>query len=793
MNKGPTFTSPPLTFGTYRVRGDTAARLVTQALEAGVRRVDTAQLYKNESAVFKAVRDFEASNSPVEVCTKIFKHLLFEQTLRAVASSAERLGRPLDLVLLHRPLPSAMWRALNAAAERGLVKEIGVSNYSTPRLKELLSRSNVRRPAVNQVELHPFVGPVQPLLALCRAEGVRVQGHTVLAQGQFFAFPPLARLAASLGVSPAVVLLRWAQQLGAEVVFHTSQESHLREIVEATRTGEPHLDARTLAELSGYYDLETRRFFPEPAASALADELGDVTDTTTYVELVAARLDADRAALRAGLPVSETALNLPAQTNRQLGTDPIANRLALRLFPVKEGKTAESSYDRFRDLVRQLRSRAHAQQAERPKAKSQSCSLHANHPALGPQRFVEGEPVSMAVAYPEAMPVDVAPAEELAPFFDFLRNPEQLSAVPPELGESPLVFLRGAYYGDERMDLCKQVVGPAHISALCDAVAQPFAVTPAPSWGRVRHFLLGNNIACQGDSGVGAQAFARLMSNPDVAIETWYLAGNCIGPEDLAVIARALETNRHARALWLKRNPLGAEGGAQLGRLLAKSSTLELLDVHNTGLFDEGIEALVAAFQAEKGSLFLQHFYASANALSARSVRALGRMLPRPCSLVTLSLSLNRLGNAGLDAFVDWALAGALGALESLDLGAVGLERPDLSRFSDALVRHCPKLRSLNLGTHLSTRDMGERTNVLDADVSALVRLLREHPALELLDVSICGLPPFAVAELVQACGAHQSLHGVSGRAFRHTDRERRFLKHPPRVLHIDSIYRGRG
>jgi Ran GTPase-activating protein (RanGAP) involved in mRNA processing and transport len=312
----------------------------------------------------------------------------------------------------------------------------------------------------------------------------------------------------------------------------------------------------------------------------------------------------------------------------------------------------------------------------------------------------------------------------------------------------------------------------------------------------VRHFLLGNNIACLGDSSASAQAFARLMSNPKVAIETWYLAGNGIGPEAMGIIARALENNEHARALWLKRNPLGSEGGAHLGRLLAKNCSLSLLDVHNTGLFDEGVEALAQAFQAADGELHLEHLYAAANALTARSLVALRPVLtkhfPRPCSLVSLSLSLNRLGNAGCAAFVDLLEIGALARLERLDLGSIGLDRPDLSRLVNALLQYCPNLASLDLGTYLSTRDLGEKANLLQPDVRALARLLREHPALELLDVSICGLPQQAIDELVAACGNHQSLHGVGGHAFHHTERDRRFLKHPERVLHIDSIYRGR-
>jgi diketogulonate reductase-like aldo/keto reductase len=796
--------APDLTFGTYRVSGEAAARAVTRALGAGIRSIDTAHLYKNESAVFGAVRAFEAAHpeaGPIRVCTKIFKNQLFDQTLHAVESSAERLGRALDVVLLHRPLPGAMWRALSACVDRGLVKEIGVSNHSAPRLRALLASCDglgggppCRRPAVNQIELHPFVGPVQPLLALCRSEGIRVQGHTVLTRGRYLDFAPLVRLAAALGVSPAVVLLRWAQQLGAEVVFHTSREDHLREIVSASASLSPVLSAREMAEISGYYAIETRRFFPEPVSPALDDELSDVVDTTRYVALVAERLDADRRAMALGLAVSDAALNLPANTNRQLLTDPIAHQIALQLFPVEHGKTAEGSYSRFRELIRRLRAAAHAQKAVEPQPKARSCTLHLAHRTIGPQRFVKGEPVSMAVAYPEAMPVEVAPADELAPFFEFLGDPERLGPDACDSTEAPLVFTRGAYFPDERMDLCKQVVGPDHIAKLCEAVERPFVAEPAPRWGRVRHFLLGNNIACDGDNVAGAHALARLMANPRAEIETWYLAGNGIGPEAVGILADALAGNVQAHALWLKRNPLGTDGAAHLGRLLAKNRTLRLLDVHNTGLFDEGIEALARAFESADGVLHLRHLYASANALTARSLSALRPLLTsaRPCSLVSLSLSLNRLGNEGLDVLVEILETGALGDLERLDLGSIGLDRPDLSRLTSALVRHCGKLRSLDLGTYLSTRDMGEETNRLDPDVTELSRLLCDHPALELLDVSICGLPTGSIDELVAACGEHQSLHGARGHAMHHTERERRFLKHPNRVLHVDSIYRGR-
>src|SRR5205814_5146863 len=155
-------------------------------------------------------------------------------------------------------------------------------------------------------------------------------------------FPPLVSLAQRLGVSPAVVMLRWAQQLGAGVVFHTSKESHLREVLDASI----HLDARVMAEINGYYGVKTVRFFPFAEVSPIHDDLSEMVDTADYVNAVAARLDDDRRALAAGMPVSNMALNLPASTNRQLLTDPVANRIALRLFPVEEGASEAPSYDR---------------------------------------------------------------------------------------------------------------------------------------------------------------------------------------------------------------------------------------------------------------------------------------------------------------------------------------------------------------------------------------------------------------------------------------------------------------
>lgn len=774
-----------ISFGTYRLDPATAAARVRAALALGFRRIDTARLYRNEDAVFEAVREYERAKPerPVIVTSKLYDDLRYEPAIETVARSAQRLGRPIDVMLLHRALPPIAWRALDACVEAGHVREIGVSNHSVAQLEAVLSRCGavLRPPTIAQVEVHPFVGPLQPFLSYCRARGVRVQGHTMLARGELFDAEPLPALADRYGASPATIMLRWAHQLGVELLVSSSRDDHLREAIEDVASIGP-ISAGDMATLNGLYAIESRRFFVNQPAPRSIAALDDVTCSQAYVDGVVARLSADMIAVRDGAPISSTALELPTRTNKQLLTDPIANRIAHALFPDYEGRAA---YARYRALVRDLRSRVVAARQGQPKAKRSQCSVPVEHPAYTP-RTVAGVAVSAAIAMPQPMPVEVAPLSELAPFFEFLEEPTERS-------EWPSTFVRGTYFPDQRMDLCKQVVGPDHVEALCAAVGTQ-AQHGSAAANRVRHFLLGNNIACDGASTRGAEAFAQLMADPAAEIETWYLAGNCVDGRDLEVMVPALIGNRHAKALWLKRNPIGVRGAAALGELLGRNSVLELLDLHNVGLFDEGVEAMTHAFARTSGPLHLHHLYLSANALSARSVHALARMVHGvlPSSLESLYLSINRLGNDGLNALVSLVRTGSLRGLRRLDIGAMGLHRPDLNALVDALCESCPELIYLCLGTYKATRDLGERANALDPDVAPLVRLLREHPSVRLLDVSLTGLPEESVDRLVEGLSSDQSLEGVGDRALHHSHDERRVIRHPARVVHIDSVYRGR-
>lgn len=105
---------------------------------------------------------------------------------------------------------------------------------------------------------------------------------------------------------------------------------------------------------------------------------------------------------------------------------------------------------------------------------------------------------------------------------------------------------------------------------------------------------------------------AKLMSS-NQPIETWYLAGNCIDSDCVALLAKGLEQNTAANALWLKRNPIMKEGAVHLSRMFSINSTLTLIDLHNTGLFDEGIAAICTS-----SPCVLKHMYLDANGITTK-------------------------------------------------------------------------------------------------------------------------------------------------------------------------------
>ena len=214
-------TLPAIGFGTYPLKGEAGIEAMVNALESGYRHLDTAVNYENEAEVGEALRRSGVPREQVVVATKIPGRFHEKDlALRSLQDSAERLGlEQLDLALIHWPNPSRdlypqAWQALVQAQRDGLVRSIGVSNFTAAHLRRVIDDSGVT-PAVNQIELHPYF-PQESMRAVHAELGILTQAWSPMGKRNApFGEPAVADAAAAHDVTPGQVILRWHLQLGS--------------------------------------------------------------------------------------------------------------------------------------------------------------------------------------------------------------------------------------------------------------------------------------------------------------------------------------------------------------------------------------------------------------------------------------------------------------------------------------------------------------------------------------------------------------------------------------------------
>ncbi|RIV36784.1 aldo/keto reductase [Micromonospora radicis] len=202
---------PLLGFGTWQATGEAGYRAVLDALDAGYRHIDTATMYGNEEEVGRAVRESGLRREDVFLTTKLPPERVGRERETIEASLRALDVDHVDLWLVHWP-PSApgdlipVWREMLAARDAGLARAVGVSNFSTGQIDELIQATE-ENPAVNQIKWSPFLYDRQRH-AEHRDRGVVLEGYSPFKTSDL-SDPVLTRIAGAHNVSPAQVVLRW--------------------------------------------------------------------------------------------------------------------------------------------------------------------------------------------------------------------------------------------------------------------------------------------------------------------------------------------------------------------------------------------------------------------------------------------------------------------------------------------------------------------------------------------------------------------------------------------------------
>lgn len=255
---------PAVGLGTWGLNGETAARAVASAIEAGYRHIDTAIGYGNETEVGEGIRRSGIARDAIFVTTKIPPEQLEERALlRAAEASLKRLALDtVDLLLIHWPSRSlsaaTTIRALNAARARGLTRHIGVSNYNIRLLDEAWAATDAPIIA-NQCEHHPYLDQAQLRAATAR-HGTAFVAYCPLGHAEALDEPVVKDIAARIGRTPAQVLLNWQFRKGCVSIPKSAHPVRIRQNLDSFGFT---LDAADIARLDAL-GVEARRICDTP-------------------------------------------------------------------------------------------------------------------------------------------------------------------------------------------------------------------------------------------------------------------------------------------------------------------------------------------------------------------------------------------------------------------------------------------------------------------------------------------------------------------------------------------------
>jgi diketogulonate reductase-like aldo/keto reductase len=264
---------PRLGLGVWLISsGKSCESAVRAALDVGYRHIDTAAFYGNEESVGKAIRGSAITRDQIYVTTKLWNSAHGDPA-KALERSLSKLKMDyVDLYLIHYPVAERLrsWRVLKGLRASGKTRSIGVSNFTIRHLTELLAKSETV-PAVNQVELHPYLYQ-RDLLEFCRKNHIVIEAYSPLTHGERLADPKLVAIArkyptnlVSADVAPsnapnkssqsarnkstAQILIRWALQHDVVVI---PKSANRQRIVEDADVFDFTISAEDMRTLDGF-------------------------------------------------------------------------------------------------------------------------------------------------------------------------------------------------------------------------------------------------------------------------------------------------------------------------------------------------------------------------------------------------------------------------------------------------------------------------------------------------------------------------------------------------------------
>lgn len=228
---------PQFGLGVYQIRGDELTyKTCLQALDMGYRHIDTAHAYQNERGVGKAVKDSGIKRNEIWITSKLWPSEYGEGiTMEGIDKMLQRLDTDyIDLLLLHQQFGDYIgaWKDMEKAVSLGKVRSIGLSNFESERLEEVLDIANIK-PSVLQVECHPYYQQ-NALKQRIASYGIKIESWYPLghADTNLLNEPVLTKLGQKYGKSNAQIILRWHIQEGNIVFPKTTNQEHMKENID---------------------------------------------------------------------------------------------------------------------------------------------------------------------------------------------------------------------------------------------------------------------------------------------------------------------------------------------------------------------------------------------------------------------------------------------------------------------------------------------------------------------------------------------------------------------------------